>query len=449
MTTGIMRWLNRYIWGQHRHPVAYMDHQTRTSNDSEFWLRGLLFIATLVLAYAWVLEKSRSPQVFLFGFIVAFLTLSLSVALVTITLGSASPDTRVWLRFWGSYITSAPILSAYLLCGLGLVFPSATLMAWGVLLPFLLGVFIVDALAIWSDARLRKLHRLVNQNRNGALNGALPELAQHRNARRIRLGLVILAFTIGFGAVLIDRFWWPGTVAALAFVAGLIRLDAILLAGLGAKLLNDKMWPTFSSRNSLLLPATILERAFNTPGPEADPARIMALLRGSALGPSILGWLRKLPEAQINHHLLYLSFQPGGAVALNYLHPSLPAPIRPWNHLLSLLATEATKPDDLQRWISALVRASDCLIDPIGQQNLERSKIAEILLQTRRIFLTPFTPEQLTGTETALQDWVDSLQSNDEGSLSQRWPEILLAQVLLRSRLHGHVPPRQNIGGFM
>lgn len=415
--------LDRDLWVQHRDPVAFFQRIAQVGGWRVLWPTRLLLIVICTALLPMIDYLVRSDRWGLVATVLALCSIAFINGFVMIfssPIGGLRPV--FWLTHLTLYHLSLPLLLVILLCAVAPSPPLRIWLGWGIGLPLLVGVSFVDtgAVLVYQSAFHQREQRA--RLRQGGPPANLPELPRQQVAWLVRW-LIAALLSAGAGAL-----WWVyGQEAHLfslvlcATAAGCVRLESMLLAAVGWPLVywadEQQRWrATYVGRTALWVPPRVMNRLLAAPAPQAAGA-IIALLQASCLGLLVRRHCRLLPLAQVQPLLLHLSLQEGGADALNFLGRRLTTPAaRRLVERYALLAGEAAKPVDLQRWLLRLPAA-------VADEETEPERaFVQLLVLVRRALLQYQTQPVIAEADQAMQHFAHSL------ALTPSDPQVALAQ---------------------
>ena len=274
------------------------------------------------------------------------------------------------IQYWLLYILSPLRVTGALLFGLYPLLPDlALLLSWGLAFPFALGVGTAETSVLWVYRRSEDEDRQQQRYHVSGPTTLLAELRWNTYVRHLRLLLagVSLLGTLLF--ILMRPAAAPLVIPVLAWITGLLRLEAILLGWLRHPVLvSDSLQLTYYGRFSLFASTSQIMHLIYRPAPDAALA-LLILLREAQLAPVLRRRLRHLPAKEGILLLLHLSLHPGGTAVLDYLRPTLSPALRRTADDYAALATTAAHPMSRQAWRGALVRPLD--IETVSARPME------------------------------------------------------------------------------
>ncbi|MBX3013630.1 MAG: hypothetical protein KF832_19065 [Caldilineaceae bacterium] len=417
MSPTLGKWLaalDRELWVQQRDPVAFFQRIAQVGGWRVLWPTRLLVIVIGVLLLPWIDYLVRGDRWGVVATVLALCGLAFINGFVMIF---SSPigglRAGVWLTYLTLYHLSLPQLVMIGLCALA---PLPWLRVWGgwaLGLPLLVGISLVDtgALLVYQSALHQRERRA--RLRQGGPPADLPELSRHRLAGIARW---LLAALLSTGALVL---WWIYgqeaffvSLALWATAVGCIRLESTLLAAVGWPLVyfddQQQRWrATYVGRTALWVPPPALKRQLAVPAAQAAEI-ILGLFQESCLGLCIQRHCRQRPLPQLQPILLQLSLQEGGAAILTFLGRRLATPAaRRLVAQYALLASEAAKPMDLQRWLWCLPTKVDAAkVDAAAEPE---EALMQRLGLVRSALLQYQAQPVMTEAYQALQPFVHSL----------------------------------------
>jgi hypothetical protein len=400
-------------WQQHD-PVAFL--QAQTSYQRKVWwpawaLRGgIALVAWAILGLVALLSGQRWGTMMFYALLLPLLVQMLCGMLIMITQQA---------QFWLLYAHSPLVWLLALLWGLTPLASIWVLLGVRVGLPYLAGVLVVDACALWVYGSWERIQRDRQRLRAGGVVSELPTLALWRRVRFVR-------WMAALGLCLFVGLLFRDGVAALVVLVSCLHLDVSLFTCLLKPPLlqfdqQQGQWrATFAGRSAMFAPVGLVRQVWQSDLPSSEQsAALLALCGQGYLAPVIRRASKELSLEQAHQLTLYLSLQEGGATVIHYLEPSLPQSLRPTLMCYVALAREAAKPLDLQRWIIVLDERL-----PSGPETVSSAQATAQVLKNVREALLSFTYNHAV-MDTALDGLQRLVQSLYDVSLphisEERW----------------------------
>jgi len=413
---------------QHRNPVAFFQALERDGGWRLLWpTRLIAAVCGLLILPATLFALSGERWVILATAVAACTFLMVSGTFMIVASPIAGSQPLRWVAYLFLYHFSAPFLVVVLLCAAAPLTSVGLWLGWYIGLPALLGVSLADAcaLAVYQSARQTRAHWA--DQRKGGPAAELPELVLSQRADAVRMGVV--ALLVSGAGVMAWLYADAGIIAGvmlLCAAAGCARLEATLLASFGWPLVrhdvSQNRWrATYVGRTALWVGTTAVGRTLQaTPSAQAASAVVFALIQEGGLRGVVRQACAHLPETTLPALLLHLSLAEGGANVLRFLQPKLSSQLlRHLAQLYAVLATEAAKPLDLQRWIAILPQ------QPAADKLAAQANIDSALIHTRQALLQ-YQPQPIVESAyDELRRLIQALYANawqDASDLPQHEP---------------------------
>jgi len=424
---------------QHRSPFSIYSDPARllahTLGDGRLWRRAWLANALATL----IVLAMLAAAALIGGQPVALISAAaVSVMVPLMIVVSAAITTTGHPQLWLLQLCAPPTLLCVLLAGLGPLWPGAWLLSVILLTPALLGALVACACAVHVFNQGSRLLREEPRRRQAGQPSGLAAPHYQNRARTFRLVVAMLAaglaglFQLLFVATNPRDSILIG-LALLVFAGACLRLEATLLCWLGWPLLmhaGQAGWrATYAGRWALFAPVAALNALLTA---EQRPARVGAalhmILHEGCLAPAIRRVVARLTPAQADLVALGLSLQSGGA-AIRYLEPAYARVLPALPLLYARLAEEATRPADMQRWLTVLHGHADV-----------RWHTAPALAQTLAtvdLALQCYTYDPVIDRAAELlREQIAMLAcADDVPDATGAWPEALLKRVTAQARL--------------
>jgi hypothetical protein len=379
------------LFQQHTDPVAFLQtHRTQLNRGIWLpaWRRYLGYTSATLLGLGALMTASGERLVMGWALLALFVTFAAASIPVTLTHQA---------QFWFLYFFSPLRLVLAFLLGASVLAPAPLflLMVVGPL-PYSLGMMVAEAGVLWVHKCVEQRQGVERQLRT---NGPLPDLPELGWQEQVWLVRLVLAGGLGLLVVfgVSGLFGGPADELVLdtlllgSLAVGVLRFEATVLGWLrqAPLVVYDEAlceWrASYVGRFSLIASQRQLGELLTLAGsPTVASIAVLTLLRQGNLGRALRRAVARLAPEKAERLILQLSLRAGGAAAIEYLHPAISPALQAIAARYAILAREAAKPLDQQRWLAALPDAAA----PDMQQAIgQAAEVGRTLVEVRQALL--------------------------------------------------------------